>query len=257
MPFDYYLGNLPPELRDALSWAIGSASLVLSGRINGLQLSWKANNEVYINAGSCRDSNNTANIDVVAQLTVNITMSGAGGLDIGSKTAGGYDTYVIDGPTVSPAGLFVLINTTPIMPANYTLKRRLGAIYNSASSITDFDQAGSGRSREIFFHKNGMVILGNGAATGWTEEDAGHITPATCRRIQWQATQKSAGVAARFRRSGWSGVTSGQFSILPPPAGDMGRLTFYLNTIDQTIEYRNMTGGGSVDLNMVSYIDEL
>ena len=98
------------------------------------------------------DASNFAHIASSVNLTAAITASGINGLDTGSEgTSTWYHIYVIyNGTTV--ASLLSENATSPTMPAGYTFKKYVGAVYNDSGD--DFDS----------FHQ-----LGNSVAKGETD----------------------------------------------------------------------------------------
>lgn len=78
-------------------------------------------------------------------LTVNITSSGANGLDTGAEASSAwYHAWVIYNPTTgTTAGLLSTSSTAPTMPSGYTFKAYVGAIRNDGSSnFVRFSQRG-------------------------------------------------------------------------------------------------------------------
>ena len=69
-------------------------------------------------------------------ITVNIAISGAGGLDTGAEAASTlYYIWLIYNPTTSTvSGVFSTSSTSPTMPSGYTYKRLVGEIYNGGDS---------------------------------------------------------------------------------------------------------------------------
>jgi hypothetical protein len=73
-------------------------------------------------------------------LTLNVSTSGANGLDTGTIATGQYHYFVVYNPTTGTvAALASLSATAPTMPSGYTYKRRSGWIYYSGG-ITNFVQ---------------------------------------------------------------------------------------------------------------------
>jgi len=110
-----------------------------------------------------RDTSNYVYKASSVNLTVDITASGANGLDTGSEaTSTWYYLWVIyNGTTV--AGLLSTSSTGPTMPSGYTYKGLVGAIYNDSGS--DFDK----------MHQQGARVI----ATSKTALSAGSATTAT------------------------------------------------------------------------------
>jgi len=123
------------------------------GYIDGLVLSNNVgdpNNDIDISVGSCRDDGDSADLILAEGLTKRLDAAwavgtGLGGLDTGSKANSTWyhvwlikrsDTNVVD-------ALFSISATAPTMPANYDIKRRIGAILTDGSgNITTFYQYG-------------------------------------------------------------------------------------------------------------------
>lgn len=79
-------------------------------------------------------------------VTANITVSGAGGLDNGSEASSTwYYYYVIYNPTtLTTSGLLSTSSGTPVLPTDYTFYRMIGAVRNNGSSnFVDFYQYGN------------------------------------------------------------------------------------------------------------------
>jgi hypothetical protein len=122
----------------------GGAAAMPRGHIFGLILSnngTDANNDIDVAEGEARSDDNTTDLALASAITKRLDAGWAvgtnqGGLDTGSEAANTWyyvwlikrtDTDVVD-------VLFSASATSPTMPANYTKKRRIGAIRNNASS---------------------------------------------------------------------------------------------------------------------------
>jgi hypothetical protein len=87
-------------------------------------------------------SGNSVRVSAV-DLTVDITVSGANGLDTGSEANDEYNLFVIYNPTTSTvAGLLSLSDNAPTLPAGYTFKGWYGAVFNVAGDFVNFHQSG-------------------------------------------------------------------------------------------------------------------
>lgn len=128
------------------------------GHLKGLTLSndaGDATNDVGIAVGGCRDSTDAANIDLASALIKKLDAAWAVGtnqgmLDGTESVAGTPDTstwyhiWLIKRPDTGVVDVLASESATaPTMPTNYTLKRRIGAVYNnSAGDIRAFKQLG-------------------------------------------------------------------------------------------------------------------
>ncbi|MBP6818353.1 MAG: hypothetical protein KBC46_03515 [Ferrovibrio sp.] len=147
---------------------------VLRGHIDGLTLSNNvsdANNDIDIAAGQAADDGAAAYLSLGATLTKRLDAawavgSGNGGIDTGSKAnSTWYHLWLIQRPDTGVVdALFSTSATAPTMPANYTRKRRIGAVLTDGSgNIRAFTQIGDS------FHLN--TALGTTASFGTTATD--------------------------------------------------------------------------------------
>ena len=132
------------------------------------------NSQVDIDADEIvlKDSNRRAYLATSVNLTVDITASGANGLDTGSEASSTwYYLWVIyNGTTV--AGLISASSTAPTLPSGYTYKALVGAIYNASSSnFVATCQVG----RTAFIAP--INVLNEGAATSYTSVSLSSAVP--------------------------------------------------------------------------------
>lgn len=135
----------------AVSVADLLAAVPLRGYLSGLTISRNATvTSLDIAAGVARDDGNADFMNLASAITKSLNANwavgtGEGGLDTGSKANSTWyhvflikrvDTGVVD-------ALFSLSAASPTMPANYTLKRRIGSILtDSSGDIVAFSQNG-------------------------------------------------------------------------------------------------------------------
>jgi hypothetical protein len=94
-----------------------------------------------ITEGDCRGTDNHRNLCLSAPVTVDLSTSGANGLDTGSASADEwYAVHVIGGKEVPTAGLLSLSGTAPTLPTGYTAFRRVGwaRTYDAGESDVHF-----------------------------------------------------------------------------------------------------------------------
>lgn len=120
------------------------------GTLYGLTLSNNASdatNDIDIAVGSCRSSDDSANIDLLSALTKRLDASwavgtGNGGLDTGSIADVSYNVFVIKRPDTGVVDVIMSTNNTPALPTGYTLFRRIGSILRESGAIVTFKQNG-------------------------------------------------------------------------------------------------------------------
>jgi len=123
----------------------------------------------------CINDDLDGTIKTTSNLTVDITASGANGLDTGSEASSTwYYIWVIKNPTSGAvAGLFSTSATSPTMPSGYTKKRLIGTVYNdSGSNLYEFRQDG-----DRVNYQRWWLVLGAGSATGVTAVDMSNFVP--------------------------------------------------------------------------------
>ena len=148
---------------DALN-AITTAIVALQedspvGYLTGLRTLYGSVDLIGIETGECRDDTDVRTMIASGPLTANITITGAGGRNV--ETAEAADTWYyifIIGDTT--AGLDTteafLVNENDIgtfaLPGAFNVKRRVGMVYNDASSnLRTFTMTGTGRDREVSY----------------------------------------------------------------------------------------------------------
>ena len=184
-------GTTSNFLRGDGTWAApsGGSGGFPTGYMYGFRTYNNATNPTYqidIEAGVCRDQADTTDLVLTSTLTVDITQSGANGLDTGSEgTWYWYYIYVIYNPTTTTyAGLLSLSSTSPTLPSGYTKYRRIGSVINNGSSdFYMFDyKSDLGRERYCSYDEedeDNIEMLTNGAATSWTDIYLGARIPPT------------------------------------------------------------------------------
>jgi hypothetical protein len=162
-----------------LNALLSDANLGLTkGLMRGLGISNNAttpDEQVDIAAGLCRNDADDGDI-AYAGGTIDITASGANGLDTGSVAANTfYAVWLIwhpTGPVV--AGLLSASFSSPTLPGGYTKKRRIGVVKTDATSdLYLFKQFGEASLRRYFWDtiRSNVQVLTGGNDTSWTDVD--------------------------------------------------------------------------------------
>lgn len=123
----------------------------LSGHLYGLTLSnnvTDATNDIDIAAGVAIDSTNAHVMTLASALTKRLDAAwavgtGNGGLDTGAIANTTYHVWLIKRVDTGVVdALFSTSASAPTMPANYTLKRRIGSFLRVSAAIKAFSQVG-------------------------------------------------------------------------------------------------------------------
>ncbi len=157
--------------------------------INGLTLSKTAAKVVLLTSGAARDANNTNDIILPADVSINGAIVGAGGVDVAALVANtAYTVYVIGDSTGNhpTAGLLSLIpNAINLvnLPVGYDMVRRVGYIRTDGSAnILQFYQYGRGQDR-TYYYDVGVSVLSGGASTTFAAVDLSAAIPHVATQV--------------------------------------------------------------------------
>lgn len=195
-----------------------------------------------------KDANGNGYVALGVNLTIDITASGANGLDTGAE--GGstwYYGWVIYNPASNTvAGLLSTSSTSPTMPSGYTFKSLVSAVRNDGSSnFIPFRQFGN----TAYFQARQSVLSGGAATTETAVSVASAVPPiAHCFRIGGElGIDTSAGNAdtsceirfvsgsdfgnADLRITGVSGTAAERISIADFELPNVSQQFYYIHTV--------------------------
>jgi len=136
--------------------------------IESLRVECSAASQVVIKQGSAVGADDgSVVITAGSDITVDITNSGANGLDTGSEAANTwyYIWLIWNSTTSTAAGLFSASSTNPTLPSGYDKKRLIGAVRNNSSSnFIEFRQLGKKvvYGAEISLFTSDVATVSNG-----------------------------------------------------------------------------------------------
>lgn len=184
--------------------------------------------------------------------TVDITVSGAGGLDTGSEAnSTWYYIWAISKADDTKSVILSLSATAPTMPTDYIFKGLIGAIYNNSSgnfiSISQID-------RDVMTVETRLI--NDGRATSYTAVDCSNYMPPNARKyhgslgirdvsasaasMEFAATSAGLGEVARLIR--YSG-TSGEWAPVRMPVVETQTVYYRSGASDQG-SYVDISGWG-------------
>jgi len=146
--------------------------------IKGMVMTYVNTEDITIGVGRCMDSTNSRVIRNKATITVVIDGgTGLNKLDAGTEaTSTWYAVHVIAGPGQTTAGLLSTSATSPTLPTNYTIFRRVGWVYNhDDDNLQAFTQIGNGRTRTTY-HKESTADYARPLNGATQHNDAGVYT---------------------------------------------------------------------------------
>lgn len=231
--------------------------------IHGLELAWSSNTQITIGEGQCKNSSDATPIVSTAEITVDITSSGANGLDTGTEASSTlYHVYIIgdsDGENAT-AGLLSESVSSPTLPSGYDVFRRLGTVLNNSSSnIEPFFQSGVGNQRIIYYDVDPAVtntrVIGGGNDTTFTTLDCSGSVPSTSRQALAQIVLSGGTTSAAFFQS-TSLASNPLLRYQPTQSTGKGYLWLVLNG-SQEVQYKIGNAGHSISVWIVGYMDNL
>lgn len=110
---------------------------------------------------------------------IDITESGAGGLDTGAEGDVWYYIWIIEKTDGTVAGLLSASATAPTMPAGYTYKTLVSAVHNTSGDFVPFTQEGN----EYWYTTWISLASGNVGAATWSALDLTPVVPSALSTI--------------------------------------------------------------------------
>jgi hypothetical protein len=146
--------------------------------MEGLEISNNSTNPNYqvdITDGVVGSDDGAAIMEVTSTLTVDLTASGANGLDTGSEAANTwyYLWLIMNTTTDTVAGLWSTSASNPTLPSGYDKKRLISAIRNNSGSNLYYIHQQDRKVRKWTYD----TALSVGTATSWTAVNLGNFVP--------------------------------------------------------------------------------
>ena len=158
------------------------------------QFTFTADNVVLFNA-----SGQSMKVSSVSQV-IDMTVSGAGGLDTGSEASNTwYYAWIIARADGTKSGVFSTSSSAPTMPSGYTYKALVGAVRNDGSS----NLLGGYQKGRWFYFSSNQSVLGSGSSTSEATVSVSSFVPAIATQFQMLCSilVTSDGVGSARRRA--------------------------------------------------------
>ena len=228
------------------------------GYVRGFVTSWTSVSSVTIGMGDCRSSDNLTDIVLAAPTVVDITASGAGGLDAGAEAANTwyYAHVIADSTGVNPVrGMLSASALAPLLPSGYDRFRRVGSVRNTAASnFRQFATSGIGSERSVQYTDaiTNRQVLAGGAAVAVTVVICGALIPPTSRVGTFQIAQRGT-VTANLYDDPANALVTMQRTLIP---GGMTADWIRISAARE-IGYANAAAGGLVDIWVTGYEESI
>jgi len=224
-----------------------------------------------------RDDTNVYTMSFTGTKTVDLTVSGVGGIQTGSSrsTTTWYGIYVIGDTTgVNPPALLLIPNGTAFSQTGYDVKRRVGWAHTDSNGSGQFIPGtyvmGKGSIRQYMYDAEwndttiGLRVLTNGTSTTWTTVDLSPwVAPTSTHakiRVNFTNSDGAAGHDVGFRPKG-SVVPRSTALYAVQPGVVVTRKGFPqldVPTDDaQQIEYAVANSVDKADVIIVGFTDEI
>jgi hypothetical protein len=236
-------------------------------RIDGLGMEYVSATGIRINPGFCTDSSGTSLISLASAVTIDVTVSGVGGMASGVSFVSGtsYAPIVIgDKFGIKPTSVILADQATytaPSLPPGYNIFRRVGwtRTYPSSAAFLKFIQTLDGRDRFIWYDEESanLIALSGGNATAWTPVALGNWVPPTARMINIKLSYSPNVAATRYARIRPTGSTV----VLPVTQIDTNQNITTANWFitvtgpSQQLDYEIAAITGSLDIWVAGYWD--
>lgn len=241
------------------------------GYIHGLGMLRLDDDSVQVGSGVCRDAENSFDIVSDTNVTVDKTLSGAGGLDTGSESDDTwYAVHIIADSTGSnsPNGLLSLSASDPTLPAGYDKFRRVGWVrVNAVGRFRRFLQIWQGQTRRLVWDetRSDMRVLNGANATTFTEIDLSNFMSPTANNVLLHSEFESGSGGSEthevsYRPAGFVGAITE--SLWQHRTADVStnksRIYMEVPCVNQAIEYKvDSAANNLVNLSVAGYDDEL
>jgi hypothetical protein len=153
-----------------------AANMQWGGTKRHLLVKWNANGDKQVDITANKlelrnDSGHKKLLTSVSVLNVDISVSGAGGLDTGSEAASTlYFIYVIAKPDDTVSACYSTSALSPTLPSGYTYYRRVGEIYNKSDS--NFDRT-IRMDDWVWLYNAEIIYTGHTLTTSYVSHDFG------------------------------------------------------------------------------------
>jgi hypothetical protein len=155
--------------------------------VNGLQLDFLTTTTILVNAGAARDSTNINDIIIPAALTINVRNNGPLGLDTGVLAANTFYAVYAIGSSINTNDMSVLISanlTTPTLPLNYDMYRRIGCIKSDGTAAPNTLILPFWQVQKQMWYDAPISVLAATAAAGFTAQSLAVAIPSVVNQTR-------------------------------------------------------------------------
>lgn len=181
----------------------------------GFKVAWASNTTLTVTSGTCRDSAGVYDMYLPSTTTINTAVVGLNGIDTGTLAASTvYAVHLVNDASghVVPGVIVSTSITAPVLPAGYSIFRRIGwAVTDSSTHFLKIVQSGTGMIRRYEFDTLQRILNAGTVGTDYTAIDCSAFLPAVQDMplgIQCAFTPNTAGNVLYVRQTGSASSTS-------------------------------------------------
>jgi len=254
---------LRPDGVGSLEWKDRDAP---AGYANWNGLLYLNATKVTVTAGSWRDDDDSLNLVLTSNTTVDNTVIGPGGRQTGSAIGANdwVGIYVIGDTTgVNATNVLAIVDGALFSEPGYDVIRRVGWTKNLSGSLIPFFT--TGKARDIYYqwddNGNDLLLLNAGNATTFTTVDcsAGSPPGGGLGKFTWCIASSGTGQSLSVRTVGEVGVSDSQ--KLSSGDNTMGNNQYsqgeLLTDSDQLIEYLVSTAALDASIFINGFVDNI
>jgi len=234
------------------------------GFILGLVVTDLATRSKTVTAGSCRDSTDNYNLELGVDTTIDLDVSGLGGLAPGIYPSNiWYYVYIIGHTTkVNPTGTDTTQfapPTAPVLPAGYDVFRFVGPMKTDpASNLYSYFTGGKSNVRFYEWREEESIlqVLTNGASTSYVTVSVADFVPSTITQVGYLHCNNEGTSDVDQDRSLWR---TGGSTIADPvnrvyAGAGVGSTSWFMEVSGTgTVQYLNSAAGMTTDLHVVGF----
>jgi hypothetical protein len=232
------------------------------GWIHGAQLEYVDAETVNVQDGSVQGVLGVG-WSWAGNLVCDMSVSGAGGLDVGAINELANTTYFVyaiyNRTTQTPNVVFSTNAVSPSLPAGYTDFRVVGFVRNDSSSdFLQFKQTGWSNDRWMTWQENAsnLEVLSAGAATSFTTVSLSSFLPGSATSLRVEACYLqaectgAAGETTEFRETG---DTSDPSALSVNTLADTQSVCFWVSCGSGSFQYRQSDAANSVTVRLLRF----
>lgn len=232
--------------------------------IFGLELTRTSNTVLTAAAGQARSQYNVNDIVATSSITVDSSLSGAGGLDTGAIAANTLYAVHVIGSSTSMADTTLMLSTSatnPYLPLNYDMFCRIGWIYTDGSSNFVLGRWEGHGSERTFWYDTGVSELSAGTSATFAAVNVASSVPVSATTAILTTTFNAASAGDTFALRPTGSASTNGIVILSAASASADEVKQCLCPVgvssgNASIDYL-VAASGALTILVAGYVDHL